>query len=156
MNDPCSFTSCCQVLDAEEMAVRHESHQGNQRDFRWSDPPRIHLAVINLAWYDGREKRWTYVSASGFLTQDYCILERLRHISLWNTRCDLVRCWAVSKSPIFMIMISAFQKGFWELQLFGAGEQDECKGEKVQTCRIHTLSVELSEHADLTEGSRQD
>lgn len=31
-NDPCSFTSCCQVLDTEEVAVRHESHQGNQRD----------------------------------------------------------------------------------------------------------------------------
>lgn len=44
-----------------------------------------------------REKRWKNISASGLLTQDHCSRERLWHISLWNTRCDLVRCWAVIK-----------------------------------------------------------
>lgn len=81
------------------------------------------------------------ISASSSLMQDYCTQERLWHISLWNTRCHLVRCWAVIKQDL--IPIGSFgndelgiSMGFSRTAAFWM--QDEREGEKGQTRQIRT------------------
>lgn len=160
MDDPCSFTSCCQVLDSSSQPW---IPSGQSKDFGWSDLPRIHLDVINRAWFEKRE-RWMNISASSSLILDYCTREWSWHISLWNTRCDLVRCWAVIKrrnpfrwanftgdTPgISMAVLEKWRK-FFSLFFFFFWCNTTVKEKKVRCVRSTFLAtVALSKPADLS------
>lgn len=98
-NDACNFASNWQVLDAELAAVRHEKHQGNQR-------AAAHQIGLVFTWVlltvrDFKKERKEKVNERFFFyssqTRFFCAQQCLRHISLTNTRCDLVHCWAAIK-----------------------------------------------------------
>lgn len=142
---PAIFTSCCRVIDTEEVAFRHESHQSDQKAS--ADLPHKPTSIINQA----RLKK-----TSCLLMQDRCTQERLWHISLWNTRCNLVRCGAAIKcrnpfeSASFASDKSSISIGFSRTAAFFFSTSR--KGEKGQTCQTHTHwhKEGAGEPADLT------
>lgn len=145
MSDPCSFTSRCQVLDTEEVAVRHESHQDNQRAS--ADLICLTLTWVLLAVPDlKREERWMNISASSSLLYQIIILENGSDTSHYETQ-DVIWCTAELWSNTGIHSDCQFCQ--WQTWHFNTGVtkncsfflvQDECKGEKGQSCQIHTLS----------------
>lgn len=130
MNDPCSFTSCCQVLDAERVTVRHESHQSNQRD-----PSELMCLVFTWLWLTmpdlkrGREeekKKDERIFLLLALSYRIIVLNDGSDKSHYETK-DVIRCaaemWSnagiYSDCQFFQWQSWHFNRGFKNFQLLG-------------------------------------
>lgn len=84
MDDPCSFTSCCQVLDSSSQPW---IPSGQSKDFGWSDLLCVHLGVINRAWFEKREKVNEYfcfqLSHTGLLYSRMALTHLIRKHKMW-------------------------------------------------------------------------